>query len=87
MLKCLTEKNILKKLKGGLYATINPLTKDIFANKYEIATTLYNDNIVAYHSALEFYGLGNQVYSNVQVLSSKRYSPIEIDGLEYFFFI
>ena len=86
VLKWLTDKNKIKKLKGGLYATINPLTKDIFANKYEIATALYSDAAVAYHSALEFHGLGNQVYSDVHVISSKRYSPADIDGLEYVFF-
>lgn len=38
-----TLKNLLKtgrivKLKGGLYALVNPLTGDIFANRFEIAT-------------------------------------------------
>ncbi|HBF86382.1 MAG TPA: hypothetical protein DDW54_01735 [Clostridiales bacterium] len=86
VLKRLTETNKIKKLKGGLYATVNPLTKDIFANKYEIATALYKDAAVGYHSALEFHGLGNQVYSEVHVISSKRYSLDDIDGLEYVFF-
>lgn len=71
------------KLKGGLYATVNPLTKDIFANRFEIATALHKDAYVSYHSALEYYGLATQVYSDVQVITSKRYMPIIIDDLEY----
>lgn len=86
VLKWLTKKNRIKKLKGGLYATINPLTKDLFINKYEIATALYSDTAVAYHSALEFHGIANQVYFDVHVISSKRYSPVDIEGLEYMFF-
>lgn len=83
VLRRLIEKNILKKLKGGLYATINPLTKDIFANRFEIATALHNESFVGYHSALEFYGLANQVYFEVHVISSKHYSSEYINGLEY----
>ena len=83
VLKWLTKKNRIKKLKGGLYATINHLTKDLFINKYEIATALYSDTAVAYHSALEFHGIANQVYFDVHVISSKRYSPVDIEGLEY----
>ena len=82
----LQKKNRIKKLKGGLYATINPLTKDLFINKYEIATALYSDTAVAYHSALEFHGIANQVYFDVHVISSKRYSSVDIEGLEYMFF-
>ncbi|MBP5357020.1 MAG: hypothetical protein J6Y68_02595, partial [Clostridia bacterium] len=85
-LKWLTKINRIKKLKGGLYATINPLTKDLFVNKYEIATALFNDTAVAYHSALEFHGIANQVYFDVHVISSKRYSSVDIEGLEYMFF-
>ena len=74
------------KLKGGLYATINPITGDIFANKFEIATALQKDSFVGYHSALEFYGLGTQMFSEIQVLTPTQYLSQEIDGLDYRFF-
>lgn len=85
VIKRLVKENRIKKLKSGLYATVNPLTKDVFANKYEIATALYKGAYIGYHSALEYHGLGNQVYSDVYVVSNKHYSPVEIDGLEYVF--
>lgn len=85
VIKRLLDNNKIKKLKSGLYATVNPLTTNIFANKYEIATALYKGVYIGYHSALEFHGFGNQVYSNVYVASNKHYSPVEIDGLEYIF--
>lgn len=86
-IKALMRKGRLIKLKGGLYATINPITQDLFANKFEIATALYKDACVGYHSALEYYGLGNQVYTRVQVFTQKKYPISEINGLDYEFFI
>lgn len=85
-LKTLTEKGRITKIKNGLYATVNTLTGDIFANRFEIASALYKNSCVAYHSALEFYGLENQMFSEVQVFTEKRYNPFMYDGLEYKFF-
>ena len=41
------------------------------------------DSFVAYHSALEYYGIANQVFNNVIVGSTKRFSQFEFDGIEY----
>ena len=79
----LIEKGEIKKLKSGLYATINPLTQDIYVNRFEIATALHNNSYVAYHSAIEYYGLANQVYSDVHMITPTQYSSVIIEGLEY----
>ncbi len=86
IIKRLVNKGQIKKIKNGLYATINPVTSDIFANRFEIATALYDDCCVSYHSALEFHGLGHQMYSEVYVTSSKRYNRFEFGGLTYSFY-
>jgi predicted transcriptional regulator of viral defense system len=86
-LKALTENGRIAKIKNGLYATVNTLTGDIFANRFEIATALFDNACVAYHSALEFHGLGNQMYSEVQVFTEKRYGAFEYNGLAYKFFL
>ena len=76
----------IAKIKNGLYATVNPLTGDIFASRFEIASALFENACVAYHSALEFHGLSNQMFSEVQVFIDKRNMPFEYNGLEYKFF-
>ncbi len=86
-LKSLIDAGRIAKIKNGLYATVNPLTGDIFANRFEIASALFENACVAYHSALEFHGLGNQMFSEVQVFTEKRNVPFEYDGLEYKFFL
>lgn len=85
-LKRLEDTHKIKKIKGGLYATINPLCNDLFINRYELACSLYENCYVAYHSALEFYGLANQVYNDVHVVTFKRYSPMIIENMEFQFF-
>ena len=86
-LKKLIEDGRVAKIKNGLYATVNPITGDIFANRFEIASALFDSACVAYHSALEFHGLGNQVYSEVHVFADDRNIPFEYGGLEYKFFL
>ena len=49
-------------------------------------SALFENACVAYHSALEFHGLGNQMFSEVQVFTEKRYNPFMYNGLEYKFF-
>lgn len=86
VLKRLTDNGKIAKLKGGLYATVNPISKDIYVNRFEIATALHDGAYCAYHTALEYHGLATQVYYDVHVVTDKRYSPMVIEGLEYQFF-
>ena len=85
-IRTLIKSERIAKLKGGLYATINPITQDIFANRFEIATAIQKEAFVGYHSALEFYGLGNQMYSEVHVLTPTQYAEQTIGELNYLFF-
>ncbi len=86
-LKKLIQIGRIARIKNGLYATVNTLTGDVFANRFEIASALFENACVAYHSALEFHGLGNQMFSEVQVFTEKRNIPFEYDGLMYKFFL
>lgn len=85
-IRSLIKSGRIAKLKGGLYATINPITQDVFANRFEIATAMQKDAFVGYHSALEFYGLGTQLYSEVHVFTPTRYAAQDVDDLRYVFF-
>lgn len=86
-LKTLMEEKRVARIKNGLYATINPITGDVFASRFEIGTELTLGGYIAYHSALEFFAYGNQMSSEVQVFSNKRTLPFKYDNLEYRFFL
>lgn len=75
----------IKRIKSGLYAGVNPLTQDVFANKFEIASKANSSAYVSYHSALEYHGLANQVFHTITVSSPSRFSEFEFNGQSYEF--
>lgn len=74
------------KIKNGLYAMVNPLDKDIYSNKFEIATSMYEDAYIIYHTALEFYGLSNQIYNLVQVATKNVERKRVFNGYTFEFY-
>ena len=48
--------------KKGLYALVNPSTRNVFVNKFQIASHLSYDSFFSYREALEYYGIANQSF-------------------------
>jgi len=74
--------NSIKKVRNGLYVAIDSAGY-VFSSKFEIASKISKDSFVAYHSALEFHGVANQVFSDVIVSSSTRFNNFEFEDIEY----
>lgn len=72
-----------KKIRNNLYALIDPSTNDIYSTKFEIASKISNTSFVCYHSALEYYGLANQVFGNVLVGSLTKFNNFIFEDNEY----
>ncbi len=70
------------KVRNGLYVHVDisgyPLT-----TRYEIATKVADDAFVCYHSALEYYGMANQVFNTIMVGSRKRFADFSFDDIDY----
>ncbi|MBQ4254992.1 MAG: hypothetical protein II721_03215 [Bacilli bacterium] len=73
------------RLRKGLYATINPITKAPYASIYEIGCAIHRGGVIGYLSALHFYGLGHQAVFQATVITPLRYKEEEVDGLSYRF--
>lgn len=73
----------LARIRSGLYGAINPMTREIYATKFEIATKIVQSGYVSYHSALEYHGLHTQVFNTVYVASDKRFIEFDYDGVNY----
>ncbi len=56
------KKGTIKQVKKGLYALVDPSTGNIYANKFQIASHLFDDAYFSYHEALEYYGLATQSF-------------------------
>lgn len=79
------EDALVVKIRRNLYAVTNLATKHIEANRYEVASSLTPTAYVAYHSALEFYGVANQVFNTMYVASESIFNSFEFDGLSYMY--
>ena len=74
---------VIKKIHNGLYVTVDSM-KNINATKYEIACKISDSAFLCYHSALEYYGLANQVFNELVVGSITRFNQFEFEGITYF---
>ena len=77
-----TKSKTIKKVRNGLYV-FEANSPYAYSTKFEIASKITSDSYVAYHSALEFYGLGNQRFNLVYVCSSSRFNDFEFEGIDY----
>lgn len=75
----------IKQVKKGLYALVDPSTGGVFANKFQIASRLFDDSYFSYHDALEYYGLATQSFvSQFTYLTHVRVNPVDFDDITYY---
>ena len=79
------DESLVVKIRRNLYGVTNLATKHIEANRYEIASALTSTAYISYHSALEFYGMANQVFNTMYVASESRFNNFDFDGLSYIY--
>lgn len=71
------------RIRKNLYTCISPETGVPVANKYQIASAITDTSFVSHHSALEYYGVTDQVYYDVYVSSKTKFQNFEYDGYRY----
>lgn len=76
-------KGLIKSIKRNLYATVSRETKTVVATPFEIASKITADSFVSHHSAFEYYGMSNQVFSDINVSTTIRFNNFEFDGKTY----
>ncbi len=70
------------KVRNGLYVCVD-MSGYPLSTKFEIASKIATDAFVCYHSALEYYGVTNQVFHTVTVGSKKRFNDFSFNGIDY----
>lgn len=73
----------VERIRKNLYTCISPETGVPIANKYQIASAITKDSFASHHSALEYYGVTDQVYYEVYVSSSTRFQEFVYEGYTY----
>jgi predicted transcriptional regulator of viral defense system len=82
-------RNMLYRLKRQ--GRVRQLTKGVYAgalatasvNRYGVPSKLRKDAVVAFHSALEFHGVANQVFQTVYYLSVRPRRDVAFEDVTY----
>lgn len=77
------KKNYITKIRKNVYLPTNPKDGYVDENKYEIGCSSVPGAYISYHSAMEYYGLQNQVFNRLYLSSPKRFRTYEFDYVEY----
>lgn len=77
------KKGYIERVKHNLYVTISLETHQPIPNRYVIASHIFPDATVSYHSAFEFYGFSNQVFYEMQVITESRFRDFRYGGVTY----
>lgn len=73
----------VEQIRKNMYTCISPETGLPIANKYQIASAITETSFISHHSALEYYGVTDQVYYEIYVSSETKFKEFEYDGYTY----
>lgn len=82
-LKRLMKQMLIVKIRNNLYTCISGETGAPIANRFQIACSVTKSAYVSHHTAIEYYGMSDQVYYDVYVSSATRFREFEFDGYTY----
>ena len=74
---------LIASVRKNLYVALDIVTSNPIASKYEIASQVSKTSFVSHHSALEYYGVANQVFFEVNISAKEKISHFIYDGLRY----
>lgn len=81
--KRLLAKGMVVKIRRNLYTCISGETGVPIANHYQIASTVTATSYVTHHTAMEYYGITDQVFYDVYVASETVFQDFEFDGCTF----
>ena len=82
-IKRLMKEGMVAKIRNNMYTCISGETGAPIANRFQIASNITPTSYVSHHTAMEYYGITDQVYYDVYVSSETSFSDFEFDGYTY----
>ena len=82
-IKSLVRQGTAIKIRNNMYTCISGETGNPVANRFQIASSITSTSYVTHHSALEYYGITDQVFHEVYVASLKPFSEFDFDGFSF----
>ena len=81
--KRLIKYGMIQKIRNNMYTCISGETNAPVASRFQIASAITPTAYISHHTALEYYGIIDQVYYDVYVSSETRFSEFEFEGYFY----
>lgn len=82
-LKRLLADGLVYKIRNNMYTCKSGENGQPVANRFQIACGVSKEAYISHHSALEYYGLVNQVYYDVYISTPSLIREFYFDGLHY----
>ena len=82
-IKSLVRQGMAVKIRNNMYTCISGETGNPVANRFQIASSITSTSYVTHHSALEYYGVTDQVFHEVYVASWKPFSEFDFNGYSF----
>lgn len=83
--KRLMKEGMVAKIRNNMYTCISGETGAPIANRFQIASRITPTSYVSHHTAMEYYGITDQVYYDVYVSSQTSFRDFTFDGYTYRF--
>ena len=72
-IKRLMKENMVVRIRNNMYTCISGETGQPIANRFQIACNITPTSYISHHTAMEDYGITNQVFYEVYVSSYTKY--------------
>lgn len=84
-IKRLMKEGTAVKIRNNMYTCVSGETGAPIANRFQIASCITPSSYVSHHTAMEYYGITDQVYYDVYVSSETSFRDFTFDGYTYRF--
>ena len=74
---------LVYQIRRDLYCMKNPVGNIPAVHKFEVACKISNTSFLSHHSALEFHGLGHQIFNVVMVSDNAAFRFFTFDECDY----
>lgn len=82
-IKRLMKAGMVAKIRNNMYTCISGETGAPVANRFQIASHITPTSYVSHHTAMEYYGITDQVFYEVYVSSETSFRDFTFDGYTY----
>lgn len=79
----LVNSGMVKKIRNNMYTCTNGEGGMSVANRFQIGSSINTGAYISHHTAMEYYGITDQVFYEVYVTSNTKFNDFEFDGYRY----